>query len=100
MGENPPLTEQAIVKALRPIDMTLLSKLLTVGFRCAVLQGVDPNVNNMVGSGVVTLSNAGSCPILMRIETNAQAQMYRVTIKSPSALVTAAMKDLITMQLG
>jgi AP-2 complex subunit alpha len=99
IGETPPLCEQMVVKSPRPIDMTWLQKLVNVGCRFAVLQGVDPNVNNLVAAGNVTTSSS-TVPCFVRMETNAAAAMYRITVKSSNALITAGVKDLLATQLG
>jgi len=99
--EQPPLAEQIIVKAgsVGFADTLALSKLFSTGFRFAVLQGVDPNANNLVAAGTFR-STTMQTVCLIRIETNPGHQMYRVTVKSQSPQVTAALKDLIQDQLG
>jgi len=97
--ENSPQSEQAIVKSARPVDIPWLSKILSNGFHFAVLQGVDPNANNVVAVATFTYASA-AVVCLLRIETNAAAQMYRVTVKSSDGQVTAGVKDLLSMQLS
>jgi len=98
--EGTPLSEQIIVKSgTGTIDIPTVSKLLSGGFHFGILQGVDPNANNIVGAANFK-STAGEILCLLRIEANPQHAMYRVTVKTNSALVTAALKDLLNEQLG
>jgi len=92
--------EQAIIKSPRPVDMAWLSKLLTNGCRMAVLQGVDPNTNNIVAAGYFSTSSTQNTICLLRIEANAQASMYRMTVKSPDQHVQRAMKELLEIYMG
>lgn len=100
IGENAPLSEQTIVKSSKPIDIQWLTKIITNGFRMAVLQGVDPNVNNLVAAGSVFVPSGNATPCLVRIETNPQSAMYRVTVKSTDPQITSAFKDLFALQLS
>ena len=51
IGSTSPQEQQVIVKAPTTINMENLTKLLSVGFKLSVLQGVDPNMNNVVAAG-------------------------------------------------
>eukprot|EP01118_Nematostelium_gracile_P009612 TRINITY_DN3251_c0_g5_i1.p1 TRINITY_DN3251_c0_g5~~TRINITY_DN3251_c0_g5_i1.p1 ORF type:complete len:1030 (+),score=309.97 TRINITY_DN3251_c0_g5_i1:73-3090(+) len=99
MYENPPQAETVIVKSNSPVDVGNLNKLLANGFHFAVLQGVDPNQNNVVACSNLR-TQAGMVLILLRIETNPQHNMYRATVKSKSAKITQALKDLLNQQLA
>lgn len=100
--ENSPLSEQSIIKSSRAIDMQWLSKVISSGFKLHVLQGVDPNINNLVAAGNVHARDGdqGYITVLLRIESNAQAQMYRATVRSNNANVTAALRDLLVLELS
>jgi len=97
--EGSPLAEQAIIKSSRPVDLPWVTKVLSTGFRLGVLQGVDPNVNNLVATGNFVTPN-NTVPVLLRIESNAAAQMYRATVKSSDGNVTTTVRDLLNMQLS
>jgi AP-2 complex subunit alpha len=99
MYENPPQSETVIVKSNGPIDIASLNKLLSTGFHFTVLQGVDPNANNVVATSNFK-TQSQNVLVLLRIETNPQHNMYRVTVKSKSAKVTAALKDLLNDNLA
>lgn len=73
--------------------------LFTSGFRWAILPGVDPNPNNLVGAATFH-SSRGSVYCYMRLETNQQAQMIRLTLKSGSAEITNAMKNVFLAHLS
>lgn len=99
VGANAPLEQQAIVKSPGALNMEWLTKLLGTGFHLAVLQGVDPNMNNVVCSGSFNTTNVQT-PVAVRIETNPQAQMYRCTIRTTDAQVSVGFKDLLQSQLS
>jgi AP-2 complex subunit alpha len=98
--EGPPLGEQLILKSpTGAIDIASTSKLLSDGFHFAVLQGVDPNANNIVAAANFRTSSA-QVICLLRVETNPSHAMYRITLKTHNAQITTALKELLTEQLG
>jgi len=97
--ETPPLSVHTIIKSPRPIDISWLSKLLSSGFRMAVLQGVDPNMNNLVAAGTF-FGGPMQVVCLVRLETNSSAAMYRASVRTSNGAITNAIKDLLEIQLG
>jgi AP-2 complex subunit alpha len=95
-GKN--LEEQQVIKAIKPIDIVANVKMFSTGLKFAVLQNVDPNPNNIVAAGKF-YSTAYQHPVLIRVETNVQNQMYRVTVKSPSAVLPLSLLSLISAKL-
>lgn len=91
--------QQTIIKSPRPVDIAWVSKVLSTGFRLAVLQGVDPNTNNLVAAGTF-MSSAGTLQTLVRMETNAAAAMYRVTVRASNETITTLLKQQLEVQLG
>lgn len=95
---GPPYEHQSIFKASRAIDLPAITNLLVSGLHFAVLEGVDPNRNNIVAAGILFTSSQQTA-ILLRLETNPDANMIRLTIRTANPLVTAAVKNLISAQL-
>jgi len=95
-GKN--LEEQQVVKAIKPIDIAANVKMFSTGLKFAVLQNVDPNPNNIVAAGKFFTTTYQHL-VLIRVETNVQNQMYRVTVKSPSTVLPLSVLSLISAQL-
>ncbi|XP_031242343.1 AP-2 complex subunit alpha-1 isoform X2 [Mastomys coucha] len=76
-----PLQEaQKIFKANHPMDAEV-TKAKLLGFGSALLNNVDPNPENFVGAGIIQ-TKALQVGCLLRLEPNAQAQMYRLTLRT------------------
>jgi len=88
-----------VVHALHPINVPSISKVIQLGLRMQVLEGVDKNSNNICAAGVFVCSQ-GQSFALTRIETNAEAQMMRISIKTSNSSVTAALKGIFASALG
>ncbi|XP_052799568.1 AP-2 complex subunit alpha-2-like isoform X2 [Mya arenaria] len=94
---NPSQESQQIFKASAPIDIeTTKSKLL--GFNVSVLDNIDPNPENFVSAGVLHTRNQ-QVGILVRLEPNKQAQMYRLTVRASRDRVAKILCDLLQSQL-
>lgn len=88
-----------VVHSLHPINVAAISKVIQLGLRLNVLENVDKNSNNITSAGVFICSQ-GQSFVLSRIETNAEAQMMRITIKTSNPAVTAALKGAFISALG
>jgi AP-2 complex subunit alpha len=88
-----------VVHALHPINVPAISKVVQFGLRLQVLDGIDKNSNNITASGIFTCSQ-GTSFALARLETNAEAQMMRISIKTSNQTVTSALKALFVSALG
>ncbi|XP_061878106.1 AP-2 complex subunit alpha-2-like isoform X2 [Entelurus aequoreus] len=87
---------QKIFKSKHPMD-TEVTKAKIIGFGVGLLEGVDPNPANFVGAGVVhTKCSQVGC--LLRLEPNAQAQMYRLTLRTSRDSVSQRLCDLLSDQ--
>lgn len=51
-------------------------------------------MNNLVAAGT-HLSSSGNSYCLVRVESNPQAGMYRLSVRSPQAPLTSALNDAI-----
>jgi len=71
---------QKIFKAALPMDQTQ-SKTKLIGYGFSLLEGVDPNPENFVCAGIIHTKNV-QIGCLLRLEPNAQAHMYRLTVRT------------------
>ncbi|XP_053370869.1 AP-2 complex subunit alpha-2 isoform X3 [Clarias gariepinus] len=93
---QPQQEAQKIFKANNPMDREMLkAKLLGLG--TALLENVDPNPENFVCAGVIQ-TKAQQVGCLLRLEPNAQAQMYRLTLRSSKDTVAKRLCDLLAEQ--
>ncbi|KAL8614373.1 hypothetical protein ACOMHN_007711 [Nucella lapillus] len=87
---------QRIFKAQFPQD-TEQSKQKLLGFGVSILDGIDPNPDNFVSSGILhTRGLQIGC--LVRLEPNRQAEMYRLTVRSTKNSVSETVCDLLETQ--
>uniref|UniRef100_A0A3Q3WGR5 AP-2 complex subunit alpha n=1 Tax=Mola mola TaxID=94237 RepID=A0A3Q3WGR5_MOLML len=93
---QPQQEAQKIFKANHSMDIEVLkAKLLGLG--TALLDNVDPNPENYVCAGVIqTKSQQVGC--LLRLEPNAQAQMYRLTLRCSKDSVSRRLCELLAQQ--
>ncbi|KAF4093210.1 hypothetical protein AMELA_G00030140 [Ameiurus melas] len=92
----PQQESQKIFKANHAMDTEVLkAKLLGLG--TALLENVDPNPENFVCAGVVQ-TKAQQVGCLLRLEPNAQAQMYRLTLRSSKDTVSKRLCELLAEQ--
>uniref|UniRef100_A0A8C8RTX6 AP-2 complex subunit alpha n=1 Tax=Pelusios castaneus TaxID=367368 RepID=A0A8C8RTX6_9SAUR len=93
---QPQQEAQKIFKANHPMDSEV-TKAKLLGFGCALLDKVDPNPENYVGAGIIqTKSLQVGC--LLRLEPNAQAQMYRLTLRTSREPVSRHLCGLLAEQ--
>ncbi|XP_062295193.1 AP-2 complex subunit alpha-2 isoform X4 [Scomber scombrus] len=93
---QPQQEAQKIFKASHGMDTEVLkAKLLGLG--SALLDNVDPNPENYVCAGVIqTKGQQVGC--LLRLEPNAQAQMYRLTLRCSKDSVSKRLCELLAEQ--
>uniref|UniRef100_A0A2R5LDY9 AP-2 complex subunit alpha n=1 Tax=Ornithodoros turicata TaxID=34597 RepID=A0A2R5LDY9_9ACAR len=87
---------QKIFKAKFPMDILAVKSKLS-GFGMQVLEGIDPNPSNYVCAGVVR-ARAQQMGCLLRLEPNAEALMYRLTVRSSKVNVAKILVDLLHEQ--
>ncbi|CAG8556564.1 9730_t:CDS:2 [Paraglomus brasilianum] len=90
---------QRIFQSLVPIKLADVGTMLT-GFRFGLLESVDPNPNNFVGSAVLHTKSAGMTGCLMRLEPNLDAQAYRLTVRSTNEHVSEQICSLLEPRLA
>ncbi|XP_047218275.1 AP-2 complex subunit alpha-2-like isoform X2 [Girardinichthys multiradiatus] len=87
---------QKIFKAKNQMDRDV-TKAKLLGFGVALLDSVDPNPANFVGAGIIhTKTTQVGC--LLRLEPNAQAQMYRLTLRTSKESVSQRLCELLSEQ--
>lgn len=87
---------QKVFKAQQPLDLPAAKNKL-LGFGVQLLDGIDPNPDNMVCAGIIhTQGQQVGC--LLRLEPNRQAQMFRLTVRSSKETVTKEVTDLLVDQ--
>ncbi|XP_065191357.1 AP-2 complex subunit alpha-2-like [Sycon ciliatum] len=93
---NPGQENQKIFKAAFPIDSEATKSKL-VGLGVGAIDGVDPNPENFVSAGIVHTTSA-QVGVLVRLEPNSQAQMYRLTVRASRDTVSASVCNLLLTQ--
>jgi AP-2 complex subunit alpha len=93
--------QQEVFKAnpQRGVDVAYAQRVLSQGLRMNVVQGVDPNPANVVSAGGIQTGTGQQCVILVRIESNAQSQAYRLTVRAQDARVARQLLQLVKTQL-
>eukprot|EP00158_Paraphelidium_tribonemae_P007253 Partr_v1_DN28168_c0_g2_i2_m55082 putative Adaptor-related protein complex 2, alpha len=91
---------QAVVKAgTAPIQIANVKSLLE-SLNMGILGGVDPNPNNFVCASVVQTASSGKIGCLLRVETNVEQAMFRVTLRATSEAVLKPVSEFIKTCLG
>jgi len=73
---------------------------VVTGHRFNVLDGVDPNPNNLVAAGVLHTSVDGKVGCLLRMEPNKDAKLCRITVRSTSEEVAAEVQKLLAKPIS
>ncbi|GAB6027152.1 AP-2 complex subunit alpha [Chamberlinius hualienensis] len=87
---------QKIFKAATPMDNEAI-KTKVSGFGIQILKNVDPNPDNFVCAGIIHLKSQ-QVGLLMRLEPNRQAQMFRLTLRSNRESVSTQLCKLLSEQ--
>lgn len=87
---------QKVFKAQIPLDLQGAKNKLS-GFGMQILEGIDPNPDNLVCAGIIhTQSHQVGC--LLRLEPNKQAQMFRLTVRASKEQVTTEICNMLVDQ--
>lgn len=76
------------------------NKKVVSGMRLGILEGIDPKEVNIVGAGVLHMSERGKVGCLLRVEPNGQAKLCRATIRTTNDLVSAELLKLVVSGLS
>ncbi|EFC35572.1 predicted protein [Naegleria gruberi] len=79
-------------------DVNACAKVLSEGFRLAILTGID-NPSNIVAAGSFFYDPVGKVNVLLRLEYNAPKQAYRLTVKAQDATIAQQVFNYILQEL-
>jgi AP-2 complex subunit alpha len=86
----PKNSPQEVARAFRQgpdyIDVEAVKSLLRDGFNLAVLEGIDPQQQNVVSAGTFYFGN-DRVPVLLRVQTDLQKQAFRLTVRSSDPIL-------------
>ena len=91
---------QLVFKTPAPLSEPNVDKVMAAGLKFALLKGVDPNPANFVAAGKLATATQADCTLLVRLEVNPAAGMCRVSVRSPSEALYAAVAKSVASQLG
>lgn len=73
--------------------------LIRDGFNIAILEGVDPSPLNVVAAGSFFGDNNTRMSVLVRIQVNAQKQVFRLTVRSQDPVLTQQVQQYMQQYL-
>ncbi|XP_064478736.1 AP-2 complex subunit alpha-like [Ornithodoros turicata] len=88
--------DRKVFKARQAMEPEMAPEKLR-GFGMQMLDKVDPNPDNMVCAGVLN-TRLGQIGVLLRLEPNRQARMYRLTIRAGKDGVAKILTDILCEQ--
>lgn len=96
--------QQVVVAARGAVDDAALDALRrrVVGeaLRGAPVRGADPSPRTATAAALVNTTDAGAVDVLVRLEANAAARAFRITVRSPSPAAAAAFKNVLQALLA
>jgi len=93
----PSQESQKIFKAAHPMENTEATKTKLIGYGFQLLEGIDPNPDNFVCAGIIH-TRAVQIGVLLRLEPNKQAEMYRLTTRSSKESVSQHISAILCEQ--
>lgn len=93
----PSQESQKIFKAETPMENTEATKTKLIGYGFQLLEGIDPNPDNFVCAGIIH-TRAVQIGVLLRLEPNKQAGMYRLTTRSSKESVSQHISGVLCEQ--
>ncbi|XP_023326510.1 AP-2 complex subunit alpha [Eurytemora carolleeae] len=85
---------QKIFKAKFPMEATDAAKTKLIGYGFQLLENIDPNHENYVCAGIIHTRTL-QIGVLLRLEPNMQAQMYRLTVRSSKDTVSQHIVNIL-----
>ncbi|GJJ72783.1 AP-2 complex subunit alpha [Entomortierella parvispora] len=96
---GPPREVQEVIKvAPDRIDLEKARSIL-VNNRLGICENVDPKPGNFVATGVFNTSMSGKVGCLLRLEPNKETDMYRLTVRTTSDVVSKHLKEILQTAL-
>jgi len=96
---EPGMELQQVFSANSPIVVANIRKFLVDCYRVALLDGVDSKESNIVAVASLSVGTK-QIPVLIRLETNAEAKMFRITLRTQSPLATNTLASFFMSQLS
>jgi AP-2 complex subunit alpha len=93
----PSQESQKIFKAEFPMENVEATKTKLIGYGFQLLEGIDPNPDNFVCAGIIH-TRAVQIGVLLRLEPNKQAEMYRLTTRSSKESVSQFISGVLCEQ--
>merc|ERR1719189_675299 len=93
----PAQESQKIFKAEFPMENVEATKTKLIGYGFQLLEGIDPNPDNFVCAGIIH-TRAVQIGVLLRLEPNKQAEMYRLTTRSSKESVSQYISGVLCEQ--
>ncbi|KAI9593190.1 adaptin N terminal region-domain-containing protein [Syncephalis fuscata] len=87
------LESQSTFSCVQPVDR-LHARAAVRGFGFGLLEGVDPNPNNVVGASLA-LAGESRIGCLLRLEPNDTQTMFRLTVRTTHAVATEAIAGIL-----
>jgi len=82
------------IRSRRAIDVEFCKAALR-GLLLEVLDGIDPVPTNLVAAGAYVPADGPRVPVMVRLQTSAEAKMYRLSIKTRDGALTAGLAQVI-----
>ncbi|KAI9009119.1 adaptin N terminal region-domain-containing protein [Hyaloraphidium curvatum] len=92
---GPPREVQTIFPSSGPIDLGKV-KAAMAGVKLGICHAADPNPNNVVAAGILNTVSTGKVGCLVRLEPNAERQIFRLTIRCTNDAVAEALKKFLS----
>ena len=89
-----------IFKARAPIDVKVVRAAVVDGFRYTILDGVDPKETNIVAMGTLHSAQGVDSTVLMRLESNTDVNMFRLTIRNETPAAASALGSSVVSYFG
>lgn len=89
-----------IFKARAPIDIKAVRAAVVDGFKFTILDGVDPKETNIVAVGSLHSGQGVDSTVLMRLESNTDVNMFRLTIRNEASAAANALGNTVVSYFG
>lgn len=91
--------KQVVVAARGAVDADALDdvrqRIVCDALRGALVRGADPTPATATAATLINTTDDGAVDVLVRLEANAAARAFRVTVRSPSPAAAAAFKNVL-----
>jgi len=91
--------KQVVVAARGAVDVDALDdvrqRIVGGALRGALVRGADPTPATATAASLINTTDDGAVDVLVRLEANAAARAFRVTVRSPSPAAAAAFKNVL-----